>query len=189
MKQHSKRLRNLNITILLSLMVLGIIACNETRWESRLESALPVYGHRNWIVIADLAYPKQSASGIETIYTDANHLEVIQTVLNKVHEAPHVQANVLLDAEMSYLSDEDVSGLDDYQTQLKELLKGKHVEIMPHEEIIHKLDIDSKVFNVLLLKTNMLIPYTSVFLQLDCGYWNAEQETLLREKMMTSNSN
>ena len=40
-------------------------------WETALQSKLPVFGHRNWIVIADAAYPKQSAPGIETIYTGA----------------------------------------------------------------------------------------------------------------------
>jgi hypothetical protein len=33
------------------------------------------------------------------------------------------------------------------------------------------------------LKTRMTIPYTSVFLRLDCGYWSDEQEKRLREKM------
>ena len=37
------------------------------------------------------------------------------------------------------------------------------------------------MFNVLLLKTDLVIPYTSVFLQLDCGYWNAEKEARLRD--------
>jgi hypothetical protein len=30
----------------------------------------------------------------------------------------------------------------------------------------------------------MLIPYTSVFFELDCGYWNAEAEERLREAIM-----
>ena len=42
---------------------------------------------------------------------------------------------------------------------------------------------DSKMFNVLLLKTDMVLPYTSVFLQLDCGYWNAEKEQRLRDAL------
>jgi hypothetical protein len=29
----------------------------------------------------------------------------------------------------------------------------------------------------------MTLPYTSVFLQLDCGYWNADQESRLREAL------
>jgi hypothetical protein len=33
------------------------------------------------------------------------------------------------------------------------------------------------------IKTNCTMPYTSVFLQLDCAYWGAEDEQLLRENM------
>src|ERR1700733_11277413 len=40
-------------------------------WKTVLVDRLPLYGHRNWIVIADSAYPAQTASGIETIYSNA----------------------------------------------------------------------------------------------------------------------
>jgi hypothetical protein len=33
------------------------------------------------------------------------------------------------------------------------------------------------------LKTEATIPYSSVFIQLDCGYWDANKEKKLREKM------
>jgi hypothetical protein len=36
---------------------------------------------------------------------------------------------------------------------------------------------------VLLIKTKMRIPYTSVFFELDCGYWNAQGEKRLRAAM------
>jgi hypothetical protein len=32
----------------------------------------------------------------------------------------------------------------------------------------------------------MTIPYTSVFIRLDCKYWSADQEKRLREKMAKS---
>ncbi|MCU0782363.1 MAG: hypothetical protein MUF04_14880, partial [Akkermansiaceae bacterium] len=38
-------------------------------WEALLASELPRLGHRNFIVIADSAYPLQSAPGIRTVAT------------------------------------------------------------------------------------------------------------------------
>jgi hypothetical protein len=32
-------------------------------------------------------------------------------------------------------------------------------------------------------KTNLTLPYTSVFLQIDCGYWSADAERRLRDAM------
>ncbi|WP_182953509.1 hypothetical protein [Pedobacter gandavensis] len=52
-----------------------------------------------------------------------------------------------------------------------------------HNEVFKKLDAESKLFKVLVIKTNEVIPYTSVFLQLDCGYWNGEKEQQLRDEM------
>ena len=49
-----------------------------------------------------------------------------------------------------------------------------------HEEIIKKLDAAGQSFHVLILKTRHLQPYTSVFLQLECGYWTADKEAQLR---------
>ena len=38
-------------------------------WRERLTEELPVLGHRNWIVVADAAYPAQCRPGIETLAT------------------------------------------------------------------------------------------------------------------------
>jgi len=54
---------------------------------------------------------------------------------------------------------------------------------MLHEDIIRELDNSAKVFDVLIIKTNLTIPYTSVFFQLDCGYWNADAEQNLRANL------
>jgi len=150
-------------------------------WQSRLESALPEYGHRNWIVIADAAYPMQSAAGIGTIATGADHFEVLNHVLKNIDGASHVQPIIMLDAELEHVAPEDAHGVAEFRTRLKDVLEDRLVQVKPHEEIIAQLDADSEMFNVLLLKTDLTIPYTSVFLQLDCGYWSAEKETRLRD--------
>ncbi len=149
-------------------------------WQSRFESALPEYGHRNWIVIADAAYPMQSAPGIETIATGDDHFEVLNHVLAVIDEASHVQPIVMLDAELDHVAPADAPGVTEYRTRLRETLGNMQPMVMPHEDIISRLDEDSRMFNVLLLKTNLTIPYTSVFIQLDCGYWDADKEKRLR---------
>jgi hypothetical protein len=42
---------------------------SQSNWRSQLTKQLPLLGHRNFIVIADSAYPMQSNPGIKTIYT------------------------------------------------------------------------------------------------------------------------
>ncbi len=94
----------------LVLAVMTFYGCSGNAWQSRLDSVLPQYGHRNWIVIADSAYPKQSAQGIETIATGKGQLEVLDVVLDAIADAPHVQAIIMLDAELEHVAETDPRG-------------------------------------------------------------------------------
>jgi hypothetical protein len=49
--------------------------------------------------------------------------------------------------------------------------------------IIEQLDQAGESFKVVIIKTDLVLPYTSVFIRLDCGYWSAEAEAALRESM------
>jgi hypothetical protein len=59
------------------------------------------------------------------------------------------------------------------------------VKSLPHEEILGMIGESGKSYKVLVLKTTMAMPYTSVFLQLDCKYLSTEQEQRLRQAMKT----
>ena len=159
-------------------------ASSETQsWKSELTETLKLFGHRNWIVVADGAYPQQSNPAIQTITVDASQLEAVKFVTQLIEKAGHVDANIFVDKELEFVPEKDAKGIDAYRTKLNELLEGKPVKNMPHEDIIRELDASAKLFNVLIIKTDLAIPYTSVFFQLECGYWNAAAEESLRAKM------
>ncbi len=155
----------------------------DTNWRTKLKTQLPLLGHRNWIVVADSAYPWQTAPGIETVETGMDQLEVLKEVLGEISKAKHVRSIIYLDKELGFVSEKDAKGVDAYRSGLKKAL-GKHATTsLMHEGIIAKLDETGKTFHVLLLKTKLTVPYTSVFLQLDCGYWSAASEKKLRATM------
>jgi len=151
-----------------------------TDWEDRLTAVLPLFGHRNWIVVADAAYPAQARRGIETIASGASQLEVLRKVMNAVSTSRHIRANVYLDYEVEFVSEQDAPGVASYKEQLEAILADSKHSRIPHEQIIGRLDQSAQVFRILIIKTEMTIPYTSVFFELDCGYWNAEAEQRLR---------
>jgi len=153
------------------------------KWHSEVEKTLKLFGHRNWIVVADAAYPKQSNPAIKTITVDANQLEVVKFVNALIEKSEHVNANIFVDKEMAFVPEKDAKGIETYRTNLTKLLEAKTVNTMLHEDIIRELDSSAKVFDVLIIKTNLTIPYTSVFFQLDCGYWNSEAEKNLRTNL------
>jgi hypothetical protein len=52
----------------------------DENWEQQLAEMLPLYGHRNWIVVADAAYPAQSKPGIATAVIDCSQIDAVKTV-------------------------------------------------------------------------------------------------------------
>ncbi|HEY5212035.1 MAG TPA: RbsD/FucU domain-containing protein [Acidobacteriaceae bacterium] len=155
-------------------------------WERQLKATLPVLGHRNWIVVADAAYPAQSRGGIETIVSGAGQIEVARGVLRAIAAAKHVRANIYLDQELQFVAEADAPGVSRYRTQLAELLKGAETTTVPHEQIIARLDQTAQLFRVQIIKTSLTLPYASIFFELDCGYWSAEAEKRLRRAMAAS---
>ncbi len=158
-------------------------------WKSEVERTLQLYGHRNWIVIADAAYPQQSNQAIKTLVINADQLEVVEFVTQSIEKAKHVNATIFIDKELEFVPEKAAEGIENYRAELDNLLEGKSVKTMLHEEIIQKIDSSAKLFNVLILKTDLVIPYTSVFFELECGYWNAVDEENLRAIIAGSEKN
>ena len=152
-------------------------------WKARVAETMPLLGHRNWILIVDSAYPLQTSPGIETIETNANQLEVVRHVLRVIEGSIHVRPLVYMDAELPFVPEEDALGVSVYRTQIHDLLANYPVELIPHDKVIANVDEAGKTFHVLVLKTSLTIPYTSVFIRLDCKYWSAGAEKRLRAKM------
>lgn len=166
----------------LLLLLLGLVPSIQAgNWKETLKNSLPLLGHRNWIVVADSAYPWQVSPGVQTVETNATQEEVTQVVLEALSKTKHVKPTVYLDRELEFVSDTDAPGISAYRKNLNTIFSGTGVTRLPHEQIIAKLDEAGKTFHVLLLKTNMTLPYTSVFFQLECGYWNAGAEKRLRQ--------
>jgi hypothetical protein len=180
------------LPVLLAVSVLAVPAGSAVMegsnggWQQKLAERIPLYGHRNWIVIADSAYPAQSRDGIETIVVNAPQVRVLQTVLSQLDASKHVRPIVYTDQELKFIPEAEAPGVSGYRETLAMLLKNRDSNVLPHEQIISKLDQTAQTFRVLIIKTNMAIPYTSVFLQLDCGYWSAESERKLRAAMATA---
>jgi len=155
-------------------------------WREILSRQLPRLGHRNWLAVVDSAYPWQSAPSIETVVTGAGQVEVMRHVIEAVESAAHVRPIFILDAELAHLPECDAPGITEYRATLAHLLDDREPQRLPHEEIIARLAEAARDFRLLVLKTTFTLPYTSLFLQLDCAYWSAEAEHRLRNSLNRS---
>jgi hypothetical protein len=94
-----------------------------------------------------------------------------------------VRPIIYTDKELQFVPDSDAPGITAFRQRLATVLNNQPVQTIPHEEIIHKLDEAARTFNVLIIKTTLTLPYTSIFLQLAAAYWSDEAEQKLRQSM------
>ncbi|KAA6300244.1 MAG: hypothetical protein EZS26_003613 [Candidatus Ordinivivax streblomastigis] len=153
-------------------------------WKEELKSVMPLLGHRNWIVVTDMAYPLQTQPGIKTLYTNESYIDVLAFAFNEIEKEPHIKPLIYQDKELSYLEDKDAEGVGELRRQMQTLL-GNRVTPVSHETLITRLDEVSRMFHVVILKTNLTIPYTSTFFELDCNYWNSTKEEALQKQCRT----
>lgn len=160
-----------------------LTASAQANWQTKLQQELPLLGDRNWIAVVDSAYPLQVVSpGVETIEIDTDEVTVVRGVLNDLAHAHHVRPVVYMDAELPYVSEKDAPGVTAYRRDIHEALGSIPVHSVLHAKSIAQLDERGKTFRVLILKTKLTVPYSSVFLLLKCGYWSDAPTTRILRK-------
>ena len=153
-----------------------------TDWRTQFDRLLPLYGHRNWILVADAAFPAQ-VGATEVIATNEDHVAVVREVLGRLKDAPHVRPVIHLDAELDELPEPLVPGLKATRGDIHRIIAGLECHLALHAELLDRLEQISESYRVLVLKTRGTVPYSSVFVELDCGYWTPEEEATLRRAM------
>lgn len=156
-------------------------------WREKLNEMLPLMGHRNWVLVVDKAFPLQSAAGMTVISTGESLPEVLAIVLKEVKAATHIKPIIYTDKELELLDDFYCPGINKLKEKIFQTIEKyadkSLVKTLLHEEVFAELDAASKLFSVLVLKTEAVLPYCSVFVEFDCGYWTVNQENILRGKM------
>lgn len=150
-------------------------------WQQSVDSILPLFGHRNWILVVDKAFPALAASsGMQVINTEADMTTVLGYLNNAIEQAPHVNAQVFMDKELTYISESTIAP---FQDSINRIFGNQPVQFLLHDSVFTQVAAVSRNFQVLILKTNSFLAYSSVYLQLDCKYWNADKEKALRAVM------
>lgn len=152
-------------------------------WKTQVAEKLPGFGHRNWILIVDKAFPAQTATGITTINTGEDILDVLNFTLQEIDHSTHVKPIVYTDQEFNFITSDMVGNIDEYRRKLDAIIGQYNPRVMLHDSVFVQIDEASKLFKVLVLKTEEVIAYSSVFIELDCRYWSAEKEHALRAAM------
>lgn len=182
-------MRKVCVAVCLALLGALLMGCREDtegkkeKWEAKFLGQLPALGHRNWVVVADAAFPLQISPGMEVVVSNEDHFAVLEKVLKALDASKHVRPKIYLDKELEYVPEELAPGMDACRKRLKGMLAGRGAKPVLHEELIARMDQVARMFRIVMIKTNLTLPYTTVFVELDCGYWGPDAEAKMREKM------
>ena len=152
-------------------------------WHQTFRNTLDHFGHRNWILVVDKAFPEQASAGTQYLYVNDDILPTLQFVLREIEESTHVRPHIYRDLELQYITEDMVDGISTFREESKKVLAERSAETILHADVFRMIKENSSLFSTLIIKTNSTVPYSSFFIQLDCAYWNADQEDKLRRIM------
>jgi D-ribose pyranose/furanose isomerase RbsD len=150
-------------------------------WESSVNQQVSQLGYRNWIVIAEASFPAHSRNGVSQVNSDAEIPDVVDYVLNALEKTQHVKPNIYLTREMRAVENDVAPGIDVLKDQIKSALHSHEFTEIDQQSLLTLIESAQSSFNVLVIRTSTALPYSSVFLELQPGYWDAESEKQLRQ--------
>ena len=152
-------------------------------WLGTIRHELGYLGARNWIVIAEAAFPTNSRRGLRVIQIDAEIADVLEGLEDVIEEKHHVKPRIYVTREIEKMPYDYAPGVEAYREDLKKALHGRETVRLDNAMLMSLINNTSKSYRVLVIKTRTALPYSSVFVELGSGYWDAESEAALRKSM------
>ncbi len=151
--------------------------------RAELSPHLDVLGARNWIVIADPAHPILAGEGIDAVTVDAGTTDTLREVLHLLQADGSVTPRLWTCTELDAVTERQAPGIKRFRKEINRLTR-KHLRYEMTDRIISmQLMQAAQTYRILYIKTTTPLPYSSIAIELDSGYWDSDAETELRERM------
>lgn len=152
-------------------------------WRTAVANQVGQLGYRNWIVVAEASFPAFSRVGVRQVPADVEIPEALDYVLASLEQTQHVHPRIYLPRELRSVENDYAPGIESYRKRLVVALHGHETTELDQQSLITLLQDANRSFDVLVIRTTTALPYTSVFMELEPGYWDSEAETRLRERI------
>jgi len=152
-------------------------------WQSAVERQSAQLGYRNWIVIAEASFPAQNRPGIRQVNAAVEIPEALDYVLQAMEQTENLRPQVFLTREVRSVDNDFAPGIDNLRKRIQTALHGHEATELDQQSLLTLLENANRSFDVLVIRTQTALPYSSVFLELQPGYWDADSEALLRARI------
>jgi hypothetical protein len=172
------------LAIVATLLSSGCVAMRpENAWQAAVDAQAGQLGYRNWIVIAEASFPAHSRPGVRQVSAPVEIPEAVDYVLNALEQTENVRPQVYLTREVRSVENDFAPGIDELRKRIKGSLHGHEATELDQQSLLTLLEDANRSFDVLVIRTQSALPYSSVFLELQPGYWDADSESRLRERI------
>lgn len=152
-------------------------------WRDALAVQTGQLGYRNWIVISEASFPAHSRTGVRQINANEEIPAVVDEVLRTLEQTEHVTPRIYVARELRAVENDYAPGIDEFRKQLQGAMHAHETTELEQQSLLTLLEDANKSFDVLVIRTTTALPYTSVFMELQPGYWNSDSEFRLREQL------
>lgn len=156
---------------------------DDLSWKSAVQQQAGQLGYRNWIVIAEASFPAHSRPGIRQVNAPVEVPEALDYVLNTLEQTENVRPQLYVTRELRSLENDFAPGIDEFRKKLQASLHGHETTELDQQSLLTLMEDASQSFDVLVIRTPTALPYSSVFLELQPGYWDVDSETRLRDRI------
>lgn len=174
------------LCFLLPALLLAGCAVDEDQgrpWKKTIRHEMGYLGARNWIVVAEAAFPIQSRRGLRVIQIDAEIPDLVDGIEQVIEEKHHVKPRIYVTSEIAKVEYDYAPGVAYYRKELATALHGRETLSLNNDMLMQMLADTNRTYRVLVVKSRTALPYSSVFMELGSGYWDAESENVLRDAM------
>ena len=140
-------------------------------------------GYRNWVIVAEASFPAHNRPGFRQVTADVDVPVAVDYVLNSLERTQHVRPRVYLPREQRSVENDFAPGIDEMRKKIRASLHGHESTELEQQSLLTLLEDASRSFDVLVIRTHTALPYSSVFLELQPGYWDADSESRLRDRI------
>jgi hypothetical protein len=155
----------------------------EKAWVGAVDRQVGQLGYRNWIVIAEASFPAHSRPGVRQISAPVEVPEALDYVLQSLEKTENVRPQLYLTRELRSMENDFAPGIDTLRERLKGSLHGHETTELDQQSLLTLLEDAGRSFDVLVIRTQTALPYSSVFVELRPGYWDESSESRLRDRI------
>jgi D-ribose pyranose/furanose isomerase RbsD len=152
-------------------------------WQAAVNRQAGQLGYRNWIIIAEASFPAHNRPGLRQVTASVGVPEALDYVLNTLEQTQNVRPQIYLTREVRSVENDFAPGIDELRKQVKDALHGHETTELDQQSLLTLTEDANRSFDVLVIRTTTALPYSSVFIELQPGYWDVDSETRLRDRI------